>query len=99
MKPFSILLLISFSVKVFAIASSVPEFKGNWAERFSLRSGGYIEHTEQYVNLDGFIFSGKEMHITGKSYNGIPMSSCGLHLKTNSTREEFIEALRCSGLF
>ena len=73
-------------------------FKGNWTENFILKDGSPIVHTPNYVSL-GFMTGGKGLNLISPSYNNIPMTEEGLRVKTNSTREEFIEALITSGLY
>ena len=72
---------------------------GNWTEKFQLRGGNWILHTPTYVNLDGWMQAGRSINISAKSFNGTPLTSCGLHVKTDSTRTEFVAALICSGLY
>lgn len=70
----------------------------DWTETFDLKGGNWVQHTPDYVLFDGFLQAGKELNLSG-SFNGTEISPCGLHLKTDSTREEFVTALKCSGLY
>lgn len=74
------------------------EFKGNWSGQFRLLDGSIVTHEPDFTSL-GFIRTGKGISMKAKSYNGLPLSDEGLQLKTDSTREEFIEALLKSGLY
>jgi hypothetical protein len=74
------------------------EFKGNWTASYKLKDGSICVHTPQSTSMGGMM-SGQGFSIQSKSYNGIPMSEEGLVLQTNSTQQEFIEALRKSGLY
>lgn len=80
------------------ISASQSEFKGDWTESFYLKDGSAIIHTPAHIKL-GFITSGNSIVMKSKSYNGYPMSDIGLSVKTNSTREEFVQALIKSGLY
>lgn len=80
-----------------AVVAAADSAKGNWTETFQLTGGHYVVHTPNYTSLDGMITSGKGLHMQTRSFNGMPISDCGLHLETDSTREEFVSALRCAG--
>lgn len=80
------------------VLQKTEEFKGNWTETFILKDGSSIVHTPERVSM-GFMSSGGVLTLRSKSYNNIPMSTEGLVVKRNSTREEFIEALIKSGLY
>lgn len=82
-----------------AFADNNAEFRGNWTETFHLKGGHYIVHTPTYVLLDGNMKAGEGILIRARSFNGMPLGPCGLNVNTDSTREEFVAALRCSGLY
>ncbi len=81
-----------------AVAEQAP-FKGNWTETFTLAGGNVVTHTPSSVILNRWMQGGQGINIYSPSLNGAPITPCGLCLKTDSTREEFIAALRCSGLY
>ena len=90
----STLLLLSSSG---TYAFNVDEnFKGNWKKKFNLPGGNYVIHTPENVNLDDTWY-GQEIIIEDSTMDGLHINS--LHLKTNSTREEFVAELRRSGLY
>lgn len=80
------------------LATSVfaAKFKGNWTEKFELKDGHYAEHTPTYVSFDGWMKGGTGIHIDSV-INGTKISN--LHLETDSTREEFIAALKRSNMY
>ncbi len=84
-------LLASFNT---AMASE----KGNWTETFQLKGNNWITHTPNFVNFDGMM-QGRSINISARSFNGTPLAPCGLHVQTDSTREEFVAALQCSGMY
>lgn len=59
--------------------------KANWTETFKLKGGNWVTHTPTYVSYNDMIKAGKELEINN------------LDLKTDSTREEFVNALIRSG--
>lgn len=72
---------------------------GNWTETFHLKGGNWIMHTPTKIVFDGFMTTYESLDIQSKSFNGTPLTSCGLHVKTDSTKTEFVKALICSGLY
>ena len=75
-------------------------FEGGWIETFPLKGNNFIQHTPSYVSLNDMIISGRSILLTGvPSYNEAPLSDEGLFVKVNSSREEFIERLKRSGLY
>ena len=80
--------------------SSLAGTKNDWTETFQLKDGNYVEHTPTRVTLDGMISAGKGIHLgAGSSFNGMKISACGLDLLTDSSREEFVKALTCAGVY
>ncbi|WP_010299541.1 hypothetical protein [Candidatus Odyssella thessalonicensis] len=79
--------------------SEVVEFKGNWTESFpTITPLGNITHTPTAIKF-GFLTVGKELHSSkGSSINGFVFPNT-LELYTNSTREEFIAALKRAGIY
>lgn len=72
-----------------------------WTEKFELKGGNYVEHTPNHVCFNGIMCSedGIDINIPDISFNGERLTPEGLHIHTDSTREEFIEGLRHSGLY
>ena len=65
---------------------------------FKLMNRTVIEHTPEYTKM-GFIQAGTGISFSaGSSLNGYVYQK-PLNLKTNSTRAEFIEDLKKSGLY
>ena len=87
----AILLLINVCVNA--------SVNGNWTETFDLKGGNWVVHTPKNVSLNNTFFSGGCINIEGKTFNGIDISSCGLHICQDSTREQFVDKLTCSGLY
>ena len=46
----------------------------------------------------GFITAGAGITMAGQSLNGVPLAA-DLELKTNSTRIQFVEAMKKSGIY
>lgn len=90
-----VLLSIFSSFSALAASSNA-----NWSETFALKGGSWVMHTPTYVSFDGIIRAGVGIDIdAGSSFNGVIFGGCGLHIKTDSTRQEFVKALTCSGLY
>ena len=70
----------------------------DWTEMFTLKSGKEILHTPDKIELMGFMIVRESLDVEGDFFDGISLTG-PLHLKVNSTREEFIEALKKSGLY
>ncbi len=77
-------------------ASSKP-FKGNWTESFRLKTGETIHHAPTHVQMGG-MRSGAGLSLACKNYNGFSLQNGGLFVETDSTKEDFIAALKRSGL-
>ena len=86
-------------VSFLAVSSSLAGAKGDWTETFRLKNSHWVKHTPTSTILDGFIQAAEGIDITAKSFNGMNISDCGLHLKTDSTRQEFVSALMCAGVY
>ncbi|MGI4851977.1 MAG: hypothetical protein ACRYGR_08560 [Janthinobacterium lividum] len=83
-----------------ASAQANVEFKGNWTDTFYLKNGSsFITHTPKYVSLDGFMTSKTAITLKSSSYNNMPLSKDGFNVQTNSSKEEFLEALIKSGIY
>lgn len=77
-----------------------PNFKGNWTETFTLTHGEVAEHTPTCVRFKsgGLNLSmGKSLDVDGSTFNGVKIVN--LHLKTDSTRDEFTAALKAANLY
>ena len=97
-------IIFSLSLIISTIAMDKPDQSVNtnaaknlkeWTEIFKTKVGE-IMHTPQGV-MTGGIFSGKGLTIDSNSYNGVALQS-PLVLKVNCSREEFIEAMKKSGI-
>ena len=75
-----------------ASPSAVP-FKGNWTESFKLKNGETITHTPQNVRMGSFTV-GKGLTLKNSNFNG---KIFNIHVVTDSTREEFVAALKRDG--
>ena len=74
-------------------------FQGNWNKTYVVLSNGKfdnITHTPEQTCIATFICSKVENHLDGANLNGIFYQN--LHLKTNSTPEEFEAAIKASNL-
>lgn len=71
------------------------EFRGNWTKSFALVDGSQVVHTPQNVRLGGM--QCRDLNMSMKQYNGYPVNA-PLQLKTDSTEEEFLQALSATGL-
>lgn len=72
-------------------------FKGNWTQKFPFKGTHYVLHTPTYVNVDGWLQAGEELHLNNLNLNGVIIKN--LHLKRDSSREEFVEALNHSNIY
>ena len=72
-------------------------FQGDWTEAFKLKNGEVVLHTPTSIKL-GFMTAGKELNMSGK-FNGMDFTKSPLLLKVDSTREEFVKALKASGWY
>lgn len=91
-----------FSTAVFAAEKqnlNPQPFKGNWTEKFSTNTPlGEIVHTPTYVKV-GFMQSGGEISLApSTNYMGYSLPAT-LHIKTDSTRNEFVEALKKAKIY
>jgi len=66
-----------------------------WYEEFTTKIGPVI-HGDNFVNVGGFM-QGKEINISCKSFNGVPLKA-PLILQVWMTRDEFVEAMRAIGI-
>ena len=74
-------------------------FKGNWSEAFQTNTPlGPIVHTPQATQLGFFSCGGNITMHQGSNFNGYVFQKT-LSLKTNSTREEFVAALKAAGMY
>lgn len=95
------LLFFLWGLTTFSLASASnpeeqEEFRGNWTKTFTLIDGSTVLHTPDSVSL-GFMKLGKGITLDTPNYNGFPVKA-PIQLKTNSTLEEFLQALRITGL-
>lgn len=74
------------------------EFKGNWSGSFTLKDGTEVVHTPTFTRM-AFMTAGTGISIKARSFNGLSLSEHGIQLQTNSTRDEFVEALKRSGAY
>lgn len=95
-KFLALALIATLSTSVNTYASG----RSDWNERFALKGGHWVEHSQKYVTLDGMFRASQALHFNaGAKLNGMEITGCGLHLFTDSTREEFVQSLLCSGLY
>ncbi len=94
MKTLFLSLIVASSV--FAAESEQGQNLGNWTETFQTAVGP-IEHTPTSTKM-GFITAGAGITMAGQSLNGVPLAA-PLELKTNSTRIQFVEAMKKSGIY
>ncbi len=71
------------------------DFKGNWTKIFQTKVGPIL-HTPEMTQFGGMT-CGKGINLNCKTYNDFTLLA-PLVLKTNSTADEFLAALRISGL-
>lgn len=94
-------LILSFALLTSVAFASDPaqeEFKGNWTKLYTLVDGSQVLHTPTATKMGG-ISAGQGLNMQMKFYNGYPVNPGGLVLETNSTEQEFEEALLKSGLY
>jgi len=68
---------------------------GQWTETFRTKVGNIVH--EPTAIIMGGMRCGKEFNMQSKSWNGVTLKA-PLILKVNSTREQFISAMRASGI-
>lgn len=93
--------LLSSFMTTNAYAENIEnQFKGDWKGYFRIIDGNYVRHWPGFVSLNDAFISTTGLHFGANStIYGMKISPCGLHIVADSTREEFIEALHCSGLY
>lgn len=89
-------ILSALALAFTASSAHAEDFKGNWTETFSLKDGHYVVHTPDYVSFDGLIRAGEALNLD-TILNGTRITN--FHVKTDSTRDEFVQALRQSNLY
>lgn len=89
---FTIAVLVFFSLSAMANDS-------NWTETFALKNGSWAIHSPNYVEFDGFRSKHNLIIGGGSMVNNTRIGLCGLYLSTESTREKFVSALTCAGLY
>ena len=94
MKKLFLSLIVASSV--FAAEPQQEQNLGNWTETFQTAAGP-IEHTPTSTRM-GFITAGTGVYMDSQSINGVPLTA-PLDLKTNSTRAQFVEAMKKSGIY
>ena len=70
---------------------------GNWTETFKTRVGD-IKHTPTFINLGGWMQAENRINMNSQSFNGVPLKA-PLILEQNSTREDFIAAMKAAGIY
>lgn len=85
----------SSSLESASATAAEAGFKGNWTQVFHTKVGDIL-HAPNMIRW-GYITSGKGISLHSKTVNGIPLLA-PLVLNTDSTVEEFVEALRRSGI-
>jgi TPR repeat protein len=71
-------------------------FKGNWTRLFTLITGATVFHTPTGIEISGLYGSGKIC--VGKGFTTIINNNL-FDIKTDSTEQEFVQALLGSGLY
>ncbi len=94
MKTLFLSLIVASSV--FAAEPEQEQNLGNWTETFQTAAGPIV-HTPTQTQM-GFMTTGKGIYLEGKSINNVPLTA-PLDLKTNSTRAQFVEAMKKSGIY
>ncbi|MBX3457089.1 MAG: hypothetical protein KF820_01835 [Candidatus Paracaedibacteraceae bacterium] len=95
MKKLFLSLIVASSV--FAAEPQQEQQLGNWTETFQTAAGP-IEHTPTSTRM-GFISCGKSMKMSaGSNINGFVFPA-NLELTTNSTREQFVTALKAGKIY
>jgi len=82
------------------LCTSAYAANGDWSALFTIGPNHniYVRHTPTMVCINDMICGGEGIDIEAKSFNGVPLTSCGLHLNTDSTKQEFIAAMNCAGV-
>lgn len=75
-----------------------PDFTGEWEATLTLKNGETITRTPDYIRIGNGMRIGKEVHINSRIFNGMALNNQGLHLKVDSTPEEFLNALVNAGV-
>ena len=75
--------------------AAVPKNLGQWTEKFQTKVGEVV-HAPDRVSM-GFMSAGTCLNMDAKLFNGVPLKS-PLILEVNSTREQFIAAMKKSGI-
>ncbi len=87
---FSRMFFLFFTLSTSQIATA-GFFSSWWTETFYLDYGHYVRHTPSYVTFDDIFTAGKGIYMHHTNINGFMIDN--LDIKTDSTREEFVEAL------
>ncbi|HLD95258.1 MAG TPA: hypothetical protein VI959_01265 [Alphaproteobacteria bacterium] len=80
-----------------ASKTDTTEVLGNWTATFQTEVGAVV-HTPSYIQC-GFITTGNCLDMQTKSINGFPLTNGRLTLYQNSTKEQFIQALKDFGIY
>ncbi|PIZ34029.1 MAG: hypothetical protein COY39_01140 [Alphaproteobacteria bacterium CG_4_10_14_0_8_um_filter_37_21] len=88
--------MAAIEAEIKAAHSSVKGEDANWTESFQTKIG-IILHTPCFVNLGGFMQAGTGINMDCKALNGVDLAG-PLDLKTNSTRAEFVAAMKAAGI-
>jgi len=89
-------IFLTMAIPALSIAG---EFQGNWTATYKIgpKHDHVISHTPNNVCFDGFICSGKRLHLGGR-INGLDLTSSPIDVSTDSTKAEFEQSLIASGL-
>ena len=94
-----LLLLLIIAVMSLAATNQTAKIDGNWTQSFVVRDTqkhiGYITHTPEKITIGNCGFS--QINIEGGNYID-ELYIEDLHLKTNSTLEEFVKGINDSNL-
>ena len=94
MKKLFLSLIVASSV--FAAETPQEQQLGNWTETFQTKVGPVV-HTPSSTQM-GFITAGTGVYMASKSLNGVELAA-PIDLKTNSTRAQFVEAMKKAGIY
>lgn len=95
MKKLFLSLIIASSV--FAAETPQEQQLGNWTETFQTLAGPVV-HTPTATKM-GFISAGKSLNMSaGSNINGFKFPA-NLELITNTTREQFVAALKAGKIY
>lgn len=83
-------IFVGLMVIIASSAFAGAAVKGNWTETFNLKDGTVVTHTASDTCVQR-----SKLTLCG----GLGVSAFGLNLHTNSTKKEFIAALKASGLY